>query len=391
MRVILYTGKGGVGKTSIAAATAIRCAQMGHRTVVLSTDAAHSLSDSLDIPIRGELKKLEDNLYAQEIDVNTEIRVSWGKIQRFVVNFLKKQGFNKVLAEEFSLLPGMDELFSLLKLKEYCDDGFFDTAILDCAPTGSTIRMLGFPDIIGWYMERFFNIERKIVKAIRPVAEFIAKVPLPTDDVYSSIEELYTKIDGIKNILTDPHTSSIRIVCNAEKMVLRESQRVFTYLNLFGFTVDAIVMNRLLPDTVNDSYFGVWKHIQEKNLREAEEMFKPLRIFTAKLFNQEMVGKELLLELARTIFSNEDPSRVFYDEKPFEATQTDGDYAIIIKLPNVEKKDIDLWVKGDELIIQIGPYRRNIIVPRSFVSLKLKKAKFEGDKLKILFGGDADG
>lgn len=389
MRVILYTGKGGVGKTSIAAATAVRSAQIGHRTVILSTDSAHSLSDSLDTPIGNELKRLGEDLYAQEIDVNSEIRANWGKIQRFVVNFLKKQGFDKVVAEEFSVLPGMEELFSLLKLKEYCDQGFFEVAILDCAPTGSTIRMLSFPDIIGWYMERFFHIERKIIKTIRPFAEFIAKVPLPTDEVYSSVEELYTRIEGIKNILADPHTSSIRIVCNAEKMVMRESQRIFTYLNLFGFTVDAVMMNKLLPGAVTDSYFGVWKEVQDKNLREAEEMFKPLHIFKAKLFDHEMVGKELLLELAQDIFSNEDPSQVFYSERPFEAIQLDGDYAIIIKLPNVQKKEIELWVKGDELIVKIGTYKRNIILPRSFISLKLKGAKFEGDRLKIIFGGNA--
>jgi arsenite-transporting ATPase len=244
MRIILYTGKGGVGKTTISAATAVRCAELGHKTIVMSTDPAHSLADSLDCKIGVKPKKMSENLVAEEINVHEELKKNWGRIQTYIKKFLKSRGFEDLMAEEFAVFPGMEELFSLLKLREYAENESYEVAIIDCAPTASTVRMLSVPDVIRWYMDRFFDIERRIVKTVRPIAERITKVPFPTDDVYDSVEELFHKVEGMKDILTDSKKASIRLVFNPEKMVIKESQRAYSYLNLFGFTVDAVIANR---------------------------------------------------------------------------------------------------------------------------------------------------
>ena len=391
MRIILYTGKGGVGKTSISAATAIKCAQLGHQTLVLSTDSAHSLGDSLEMEIGNGVAKVADNLYAEEINVNYELKVNWGKIQSFITEFLHRRGFDDFIAEEFAIFPGMEELFSILKLKEYEEQGRFDVAIIDCAPTGSTARMLSFPDIIEWYMERFFHLQRKIVKAIRPIAERIAKVPLPSDEVYFSLEELYQKIDGMKEILTNPEYSSVRIVFNPEKMVIKESQRILTYLNLFNFPVDAAIANRLIPDAVDNSFFSQWKDIETQYMRLAEESFNPLPIFKVHLFHREMVGREMLQQMADEIFEDKDPSTIFFKKRSMTVQKVNNDYLLTIPLPHSDKKDLDLWVRGDELIITMKNYRRNLLLPRTISALPLKEARFEGDELKIIFGGDEHG
>lgn len=391
MRIILYTGKGGVGKTSISAATAIKCAQLGHQTLVLSTDSAHSLGDSLEMEIGNGVAKVADNLYAEEINVNYELKVNWGKIQSFITEFLHRRGFDDFIAEEFAIFPGMEELFSILKLKEYEEQGRFDVAIIDCAPTGSTARMLSFPDIIEWYMERFFHLQRKIVKAIRPIAERIAKVPLPSDEVYFSLEELYQKIDGMKEILTNPEYSSVRIVFNPEKMVIKESQRILTYLNLFNFPVDAAIANRLIPDAVDNSFFSQWKDIETQYMSLAEESFNPLPIFKVHLFHREMVGREMLKQMADEIFEDKDPSTIFFKKRPMTVQKVNNDYLLTIPLPHSDKRDLDLWVRGDELIITMKNYRRNLLLPRTISALPLKEARFEGDELKITFGGDEHG
>jgi arsenite-transporting ATPase len=386
MRIILYTGKGGVGKTSVSAATGVRSAAFGHKTLILSTDTAHSLSDSFDREIGRDPVRIGENLHAQEIDVNTELERNWGQIQEFVVKFLKRQGFEDFMAQEFSIFPGMEELFSLLVLERYYHDASYDVAVIDCAPTGSTIRMLSFPDIIQWYMEKFFHIERRIVKAVRPVAERIARIPLPTDEVYLSIEELYLKVHAIKEILTGDENASIRLVCNPQKMVIKESQRVFTYLSLFGFCVDAIVMNRLLPAEIKDAWFGEWKTAQKRHLREAVESFQPIPIFHGTLFNREIVGMKLLAAMGEDLFGEEDPTRVFHREKPMRIEKRGGGYVLSIRLPFTEKEKIDMWVRGDELILTVGNVRRNIFLPRSLSALEVEGAKYEEGRLRVSFG-----
>jgi arsenite-transporting ATPase len=386
MRIILYTGKGGVGKTTISAATAVRCAEIGYKTIVMSTDAAHSLADSLDVKIGHKPKKVAENLVAEEINVNEELKKNWGRIQKYVTKFLRSRGFEDLMAEEFAVFPGMEELFSLLKLKEYAEKEQYEVAIIDCAPTASTVRMLSVPDVIRWYMDRFFDIERRIVKTVRPIAERITKVPFPTDEVYDSVEDLFHRVEGMKEVLTDPKKASIRLVFNPEKMVIKESQRAYSYLSLFGFTVDAVIANRIYPDEIDDPYFERWRKIQPKYLAEARTIFDPLPMFTSKLFDREMVGIKLLHEMAENIFGTVDPATVFYKEPPIKTRQADGRYTMSIHLPGTEKRDLNIWVAGEELIIEVGNYRRNILLPRSLANSEVVEAKFEGDSLNIVFG-----
>lgn len=391
MRTILYSGKGGVGKTSLSAATALRCAELGHRTILLSTDSAHSLSDSLNKEVGPEKTEITPNLFAQEINVQRELRENWGQVKSFIVEFLNKQGMDDLVAEEFAILPGMEELFSLLRLKEYYDRNEFDLAIIDCAPTGATIRMLGFPDIIRWYMERFFHVERRIVKLIKPVVERIYdNIVLPTDEVYFSIEEMYQKIDSLKKVLSDPKQTTVRLVFNPEKMVIKESQRAFTYLSLFGYSVDAVIANRILPDSVDDPYFEKWKKIQRKYMLYAKKAFHPLPIMNAELFAEEMFGPKLLLNLARQVFGDRDPAEIFYEERPYRIERDNDRYYLFIKIPFVDKSEIDMWVAGDELILQWGNFRSNTMLPSNLLDRKLERAQYFDDHVRVTFGGHND-
>ena len=391
MRIILFTGKGGVGKTSIAAATALRCADMGYKTKVYSTDAAHSLADSFNKEIGSTDTVIKKNLVAQEIDVNEEIRRNWGPIQGFIQQFLKYRGMENLIAEEMAVFPGMEEVFSLLELKDRVAREDFDVVIIDCAPTGDTLRLLACPDIAKWYMEKIFNIERKVFKAVRPVVRRFVDMPLPTDDVFDSMEGLYKNLIGIKEVLTDREISSIRLVLNPEKMVIKESQRAYTFLNLFGYSVDAVIANRILPEEIKDPYYRKWKEIQAKHMKEVEASFSPLPIFLSKFWDQEVIGMKQLSRMAEDIYGDKDPTSVFFKEKPMEITGSDGCYDLYLKLPFATKEDLDIWVHGDELTIKFLNFKRNILLPRALSSLKLRKAEFIGNTLKVNFGGDDHG
>jgi len=391
LRIILFTGKGGVGKTSIAAATALQCADLGYKTKVYSTDAAHSLADSFNKEIGSADTVIKKNLFAQEIDVNEEIRRNWGPIQGFIQQFLKYRGMENLIAEEMAVFPGMEEVFSLLELKDRVAREDFDVVIIDCAPTGDTLRLLACPDIAKWYMEKIFNIERKVFKAVRPVARRFVDMPLPTDDVFDSMEGLYKNLIGIKEVLTDREISSIRIVLNPEKMVIKESQRAYTFLNLFGYSVDAVIANRILPEEIKDPYYRKWKEIQAKHMKEVEASFSPLPIFLSKFWDQEVIGMKQLSRMAEDIYGDKDPTSVFFKEKPMEITGSDGCYDLYLKLPFATKEDLDIWVHGDELTIKFLNFKRNILLPRALSSLKLRKAEFIGNTLKVNFGGDDHG
>lgn len=387
-RILLYTGKGGVGKTTLSAATALRCAELGYKTIVISTDAAHSLSDSFNINLQEVPKKVSPNLYALEINVNYELKHNWGKIQAFMSEFLKWRGFDELMAEEFAIFPGMEELFSLLKLKEFYENEDFKVIIIDCAPTASTLRMLSFPDAIGWYMEKFFHLERRIIKGIRPIVQRISNFPLPKDEVYYSIEELYQKIGGTKELLTNPDISSVRIVINLEKMVIKESQRINTYLNLFNFPVDAVFANRVIPAKISAPFFKNWISLQQKYFKLAEESFRPLPIFKLNLYKQEIAGIKSLTKMAHEIFQDKDPTAIYCREKILDIVKQDSGYLMSLKLPFFNRKDFNIWIRDDELTVQIKNYKRNILLPSTLANLKLKDAQLEGNKLKIYFGGE---
>jgi arsenite-transporting ATPase len=391
MRIILYTGKGGVGKTSVSAATAVSCAELGYRTVVLSTDAAHSLSDSFDKKIGDQLCELLPNLFAQEVNVQRELRENWGIIKSFITDSLKKKGMDELMAEEFSIFPGLEELFSLLRLKELYDSGKYDVAIIDCAPTGATIRMLGVPSVFRWYFDKFFHLERRIAKVIKPVVErMYDEVLLPTDEVFYSVEEIYERVYNLNRVLTDPEVTSVRLVCSPENMVIKESQRAYTYLNLFGYGVDAVIANRVLPEVGDDSFFCKWKRIQQKYLRYAEQTFHPLKVLRSPLFESEMVGINQLKKMSYQIFEDSDPAAVFYKERPFTLEKENGKIYLSVRIPYARKEQIGAWVKGEELFLEWGDFKANTLLPNHLLEMSLQGAQYKDGFLRITFEGKKD-
>src|SRR5204863_5903125 len=298
MRVLLFTGKGGVGKTTIAAATAVRAAKAGHRTLVMSTDPAHSLADSFDVELGPESREVAPNLWAEQIDAQERLEANWREIQEYMVSLMNWAGVDAIQAEELSVLPGLDEIFSLIDVKRYVDANEHDLLIVDCAPTAETLRLLSLPEIMNWYIERIFPVERRVVKTIRPIVSRMTTLPIAGDQVFSAIESLHNNLDAVRRILVDERVSSVRLVLNPEKMVIAEARRTYTYLSLFGYRVDAVVVNRIIPDTVTDPYFGNWKEIQAEHLATVRESFEPVPILTAKLFDEEMVGLDLLGRMA---------------------------------------------------------------------------------------------
>ena len=381
MRIILFTGKGGVGKTTIAAATGIKASQLGYKTLIISTDPAHSLSDSFQKDLKPYPTKVEDNLYAMEVDVEYELEKHWSVIKEYLTLFFKSQGIDDIIAEELAILPGFDELASLLHLLHYYEKKEYDVVILDCAPTGETLRLLSVPEVAKWYMNRFFGIEKKILKLVKPIAEPLINVPLPTDDVLDKIQELYVKMSKLKEIL-ESEITSVRIVLNPEKMVIKESERAFTYLNLFGYRVDCVIINKIFPKEVGD-YFSKWFELQEKYIREVEERF-PVPVFKVQFKSSEIIG-DALYELANELYDGQDPTKVFYLDKPMRIEKEGEHTALIIKVPFALKKDLKLLKRGEELIIIAKQWKRTIILPQSLALKEPVEAKFNNGELKILF------
>jgi arsenite-transporting ATPase len=401
MRVLLYTGKGGVGKTTLSAATAIAAADRGHRTVVLSTDAAHSLADALDRDVGSEPTEIAPRLSALEIDVNREITRRWSRIRDFISHFLRSQGFDDIVAEEFAVLPGMDELLSLLKLRELAESGKYDVAVLDCAPTGATMRMLALPDAFRWYFEKLWDLERKVMRNAKPLVEKVLKIPMPTDDVYVSLKELYDEIRKTRDLLSDPLRSSMRIVCQAEKIVIKESQRALAYLNLFGYPVDAVFVNRVIglradagANGANGGAggngkavpnFGEWEAIHKRHLAVAEEAFRPLTVHTIPLQPREPVGIQALRGLARELFRDADPAARLHAGETLTITKNLGGYDLSLPLPGIRREELDLWMHGEELILQVKNWRRNIVLPKRLQRLSPEGARMNGDRFTVTF------
>jgi arsenite/tail-anchored protein-transporting ATPase len=389
MRVILFTGKGGVGKTTVAAATALHSARLGHRTVVLSTDAAHSLGDSFDVSLGPEPKQIGDKLWAQETDVEYNLRKHWGTVEEWLRSLLQWRGLDELVADEIAILPGMDELSALLWISQHCGSGDYDLVIVDCAPTGETLKLLSFPDVAGWWVEKMLPIHRRVVGVLRPVIRPFTDLPLPGDDVYAAGEDLFRRLEELHALLADPDISSVRLVVNAEKMVIKEAQRTFTYLNLYGYATDAVVCNRLLPQEVQDDYFRAWKVTQQEHLRVIQESFSPLPIFALPLMEQEVVGIEMLEKVAAALYGDEDPTRLFVRGPVQEVVSEDGRYVLTIALPFVTKEELSLVRNADELVVHAGNFKRNIILPHLLQRLPALGAKFEGNQLRISFGEES--
>ena len=385
MRIILYTGKGGVGKTSIAAATALRSAELGYKTIVLSTDTAHSLSDSFDTPLGNEPQLIASNLWGQETELSKTMETQWETIQRYMTALLAWRGVDEMVAEEIAIMPGIEELANLLYIVNYHDGGQYDVIIVDCAPTGETLRLLSFPEMLHWWMTRMFPIGRRVASVVSPLARAVMNMPLPDDKVFDSIEELYSELDKIRALLTDAEKASVRLVVNPEKMVIKEAQRTFTYLNLYGYFTDLIICNRLIPERVEDDYFRAWKDSQKKYHQIISECFAPLPISDVPLMEQEIVGIPMLKTMAEALYGSNDPTKVFFQGQVQDVRKEDKHYILTLTLPFTSKEKVSLMQSGDELTVQVADFRRNVILPRVLIGLVASEAKLEKDKLKIKF------
>lgn len=387
MRIILYSGKGGVGKTSAAAASALRCAELGYRTIVLSTDPAHSLSDSFDIPLGPEPTPITDGLWGQEVDVYYSIHKHWKTLQEYMAAVFTWQGVGDLMSEEMSVIPGMDEGASLLWIDHHLHSDSFDVIIVDCAPTAETLRLLSLPDVGRWWFEHLFPIGRRATLALAPMARpFLNNMPLPNRATLDAAEGLFKQLDALHQTLGDPEISSIRLVLNPEKMVIQEAQRTYTYLNLYGYLTDAIVCNRILPpEALEGGYFQAWKEPQEQYLAQVTEAFAPLPILRAPHFEREVVGMEMLGRLADAVFGDRDPSEVFFVGQAHEIEEREQEFELAIPLPFAQKGDVRLLRTGEILTVQVGPHRRSIFLPRSLARLPTGRGRFEDGTLKVSF------
>lgn len=388
-------GKGGVGKTTVAAASALRSAELGYKTIVLSTDSAHSLADSFDIALGDEPRPITPNLWGQEPEISHTIENRWGTIQRWMSALLAWRGMEKVVADEMAVLPGMEELANLLYIVDYHRSGKYEVIIVDCAPTGETLRFLAFPEVLSWWMERMFPIGRKAVSLAHPFVKALTNIPMPDDEVFVSVESLYSDLNEIRAILGNKDVTSVRLVVNPEKMVIKEAQRTFTYLNLYGYLPDLIICNRVIPDKVDDHYFSFWKESQSKYYGLIEECFAPLPISSIPLLDREVVGIPMLEVIADALYREDDPTRLFFQGQVQDLQKEDTHYMLTLSLPLVAKGDISLMQSGDELVIRVGNFKRNVILPHALVGLAATKARFDGGKLRIQFdpreGGESRG
>jgi arsenite-transporting ATPase len=380
-RIILFTGKGGVGKTTIAAGTAIKISNLGKKTLIISTDPAHSLSDSLSLDVGPAPTKIGYNLEGMEVNVEYELERHWETIKDYLTIFFKSQGIDDVIAEELAIFPGFDELASLLHILEFYERKRYDVIILDCAPTGETLRLLSVPEIARWYMNRFFGIEKRLLKIVKPIAEPLIDLPLPSEEVLDKIQDLYMKIAMLKEILESPQTT-VRLVLNPEKMVIKESERAFTYLNLFGYRVDCVIVNKVLPEGAGE-YFKKWIEIQREYLKDIDERF-PIPKFQLTFKSEEIIG-EKLASIADEIYGNRDPSEVFTFARPMRIEREGEVLSLVIKAPFVDKSQLKVLKRGEELIVIAGQWKRILYLPQSLAMRDPVAAKFMSGELRINF------
>ncbi len=386
MRIILVTGKGGVGKTTISAATAIRAADLGHRTLVMSTDPAHSLADAYQVRLGDEPTKVVDGLDAQQIDAQQRLEESWGAVRDYLTEIFDWSGLKGIEAEELTVFPGMDELFSLASVRDHAESDEYDTIIVDCAPTAETLRLLSLPEVMSWYMEKMFPVGRKMAKVVRPVMSRVSSMPIADEQVFDSVSRFYERIDGIRDILGDPEITSARLVMNPEKMVIAEARRTYTYLGLFGYAVDAAIVNRVLPDVVTDPYFERWREIQATHLEAVEEGFADVDIRRLRLFDEEMVGVDRLRVVGEELFGDTDPTERLSEGRPFRVEDDGENVVMVVGMPFVEHSDVDMMRHDHELFVTVGPYRRSIVLPDSLRRRHVLGAKLHEGELRVTFG-----
>ncbi len=382
MRIILYLGKGGVGKTTISAATAVRSAMLGERTLVVSTDLAHSLADCLNAPLTSEPKELATNLWAQEINALDEMRRGWGKLQDSLSKMLRQRGIDSVMAEELALIPGMDEIVSLINIYRNAREGNFDVVVIDAAPTGETVRLLSMPDTFQWYAGRIMSLQKGTLNLARP----LIKAFMPSGEILDAVHALSERVKVLREALSDPDVSSYRPVVNPERMVIKEALRAETYLALFGYPIDAVVCNRVIPGrNYQDPFMQEMYQNQERLRRQIHQTFAPLPIWEAPYYAHEILGINELGRLAGAVFGEQDPTRVFYRGQIQEVTRQDDVYILRLPLPHVEMDKVLMTKKGDEMIIEIGNFKRDITLPAILANSEATVARFVNKALEIHF------
>jgi len=386
MRLIIDTGKGGVGKTSVSVATAKRCAEMGYRTLVMSTDAAHSVADSMDIELSGEITKVCENLDALEIDIIHEMKIRWKDIQDYIAEFMESQGITGLSAEEMAILPGMELIAALMYVIDFDQNDRYDVVIMDTAPTAETLRLLSFPDVSSWYADKLFRIAKKLLSLARFTVGKLIDLPLPSSSVLTSIEKLKNKMGEAKQILEDPKKTTVRLVVNPEKMVISETKRAYSYLSLYNKNVECLIINRVYPEGIEGDYFKSKYAEQEKYLEYIHQVFDPMKMLYAYQMPSELVGWEMLSKLADNLYGDTDPAAVYSDRSPLRFESEGKEHRIVMDLPFTEKGDVQLFrAKDDSVIVQVGSQKCNIALPDTLRGAKMKGAELTEHKLIIRF------
>jgi arsenite-transporting ATPase len=385
-RILLFTGKGGVGKTSAAAATALRCADSGLRTVVLSTDPAHSLADAFDVPLGAAGTPITDRLWGQQLDAQERMEDAWEDIRSYVVEVLGWAGVDAVEAEELSVVPGLDEIFGLSDIKAYASSGEWDVVVVDCAPTAETIRFLSLPDILSWYMERLFPVGRRLTGIVRPILTRVTSLPVARDEVFDATRRFYARLDGVRELLTDGSRASVRLVVNPERVVVAEARRTYTYLSLFGYHVDAVIANRLFPDAITDPWFAAWKETHAEQLASIEASFAPLPVLRAELAEHELVGVDRLRAFADGLYGDADPAAVLHTGEPVRVRRRADRSVLSIELPFTDRDDVELGRHDGELLVRVGPHRRAVVLPDSLKRRAVTGARMVDGRLEVTFG-----
>ena len=385
MRIIIYTGKGGVGKTSVAAATALKAAAMGYKTVVVSTDAAHSLSDSLEFQLSGVLTPITKNLDGIEVDIQHELENRWKEIQAYLSDFLASQGMDAVTAKEMAVFPGMELMSALFYVEEFHKSKKYEVVVMDTAPTADTLRLLAFPDTANWYFDRLFHMLRNVLRVARVTVGKFMSTPLPTEKFLTDLENLKERLAYVRDLLTDPEITSVRLVVNPEKMVIAETQRAYTYLCLYGYTVESIIINRVIPDELGDTYFKAKLEEQRRYLEQIDEIFSPLKTIKARLMPKEVLGMKALEKLGDELFGKGDPTEVYSTESPMKMYEEDNASVLAIKLPYPMEQKLELYTRKDDLTVQLGAFKKSIVLPHSMTNKKVLGADMEDGWLKIKF------
>ena len=384
-RILLFTGKGGVGKTTVAAATALRCADAGLRTIVLSTDPAHSLADAFDVHLDSQPRRIATDLWGQQLDATERLEETWGDVQRYLVTLLDWSGAGAIEAEELAVVPGLEEIFALADIKAYAESGDWDVVVVDCAPTAETLRLLSLPEVLGWYMDRVFPAGRNVTNLVRPILSRLTTLPIAGDDVFHALRRFYDRLDGVKDLLTDPELATVRLVVNPERMVIAEARRTATYLSLFGYTVDAVVANRLLPEDVTDPWFKAWKEAHAEHLEAIEDGFAPVPVLKAELAAEELLGIERLRGFAEDLYGGTDAAEVLHRGRPLRVEARGDEHVLVLELPFADRDDLDVGRKDGELLVRVGAHRRAIVLPDSLKRRIVKGATMVGERLEVTF------